>query len=215
MPAWISSRLVQGLLILAAIAAVAASIDVMVSRIDARGYERAEADGNRKIADLKADQLEALRKAEAAARERFEAQNRNMLRLSERLIAASTTIDKQTKQLQERAKNVSTLYRPQPDAALVSVPGWIVTHGWVCDYNRAIGYDMSGSGAGVGGTQNPSCATDPFGRSAVTGERILIHHEEYGGYCRKLEEQVNHLIDHLDFIEGNGKADGGGDARSR
>jgi hypothetical protein len=182
--------------------AVAAVIAAGVSAIDQNGYDRAEAKYLLQIAKDKAAHSKALADAAAEAKAKYDAQARNALRQSELLIAAKTTIDAQTQQLQERSKDVSTQYREQPDAALQPVPGWIVTNGWLCDYNRAIGYGLPGTGADASGVENPACAADPFGPSGVSAERILVHHEEYGSYCRKLEQQVDSLNAHIEFIEG-------------
>jgi hypothetical protein len=192
----IVSRVVPGLILAALLAGA-------VYKIDERGYARAKTKYEAEISVLKLSHLSAVRNAELEANQRFVAQNHNMLRLSESLIAANATIDAQLKKLQERTRDVSTLYRPQPSAPLQSIPDWIVTHGWVCDYNRAIGYGASPveDSASVSGAENTSCTAEPFSASQVSAERILAHHEEYGAYCRKLEQQVDRLIRHIDFVE--------------
>lgn len=194
-PPWILTRVLPGLLVAAALTGAA-------WKIDSNGFHRAEAKYKLKIADNEIAQGKALRDAEIAAKARYDAQSRNALRQSELLIAAKTTIDAQTQQLKERSKDVSTHYREQPSAALQPVPGWIVTNGWLCDYNRAIGYGLPGAGPDADGVENPSCAADAFVPSGVSAERILVHHEEYGGYCRKLEQQIDGLNAHIEFIEG-------------
>lgn len=191
MPAWLTSRFMQALILLGTVGMLGWGVWRGVEAIETRGYERAEA-----------KYLRQLTEAKSAALDRYDMQNRNMLRLSEQLITAKTTIDAQTKKLQERANDVSTRYRPQPDAALQPVPGWIVTRGWVCDYNRAIGYGQPDDSSAVSGDAAATCAADPFAPSDVGAREILVHHEEYGGYCRKLEKQVNVLLDHIDFLEG-------------
>jgi hypothetical protein len=194
-PPWILTRVLPGLLIAAAFAGAA-------WKIDANGYDRAEAKYLLQIATDKAAHNKALADAAAEAKVKYDAQLKNGLRQSELLIAAKTTIDAQTQQLKERSKDVSNHYREQPSAALQPVPGWIVTNGWLCDYNRAIGYRLPGAGTDTGGTENPACAADAFVPSGVSAERILAHHEEYGGYCRKLEQQIDGLNAHIEFIEG-------------
>jgi hypothetical protein len=202
-PTWLTSPLAKFLLVVAVLCGVAWGISWGVHAIDENGYTRAESKYKLQIANDDEKRAETVRLAEAAAQAERDDQARNAIGLAERLMAAKGQIDVLNKRLQERAKNVSTLYRPQPDAALLPVPGWVVTHGWLCDYNRAIGYAMPEAGAAASGIESPSCAADPFGPSSVTGEQILVHHEEYGGYCRKLEEQVKALLDHIDFIEGH------------
>jgi hypothetical protein len=182
--------------------ALVGSVWLIDHRADTRGYNRAEQQYKAQIADMKLSQAVDLQKAQRGEQTRRDAQSRNALRQSELLIAAKEKIDAQSKQLQERAPHVSTLYRQAPSAALQAVPDWLVTHGWVCDYNRATGDDLPAAAAGASGTEDPSCAADPFGPSAVSAERILLHHEEYGAYCRKLEEQRDRLIGHIEFIEG-------------
>lgn len=183
---------------------IAAALGAAVYFVDANGYGRAK--GKYELQIARSDKLRAdeARIADAEHEQNLEEQASNVLRLSEQLITANATIDAQTARLNERATNVSTFYRPQPQAALLPVPGWIVTHGWVCDYNRAIGYSVPGAGAAVGGIESPSCAADAFGPSAVIGSGILVHHEQYAAYCRKLEKQVNALLDQYEFIEKGG-----------
>lgn len=193
-PRWLLTRVLPGLL-------VAALLAFISYRLDAHGYNRAETKYKAEIAATALAQSKAQLAADKEAKDRYDAQSKNMLRLSESLIDANVKVDALTKQLNERAHDVSTQYRARPDADLLPVPDWIVTHGWVCDYNRAIGDGVLGTGPAVGGTENPSCAADAFVPSGVSAERILEHHEEYGAYCRKLEEQVNRLIDDREFIE--------------
>jgi hypothetical protein len=201
MPAWLTTPLSKFLLVAAVLGGAAWGITAGVSAIDTNGYRRAESKYQLQIVTADKTRVEQARLADAEAARKRDGEARNILRLSEQLITAKTVIDTQTKQLQERAHDVSTQYRPQPDAALMPVPDWIVTRGWLCDYNRAIGYSEPGAGAAVGGDAATACAADAFGPSGVSAERILSHHEQYGGYCRKLEQQVNVLLDHIEFVE--------------
>lgn len=192
-------KLLPGLLLALVVAALLGAAGVAVDRF---GYSRAETKYQGEIAALKRAHAEAMLKAEREARATFESQNRNLLRQTEALIDAKATIDAQTRELQkERAKNVSTLYREVPDEPLRPVPGWIVTNGWLCDYNRAIGYGVSDPASGDAGVEEEACKADAFAPSGVTAEEILRHHAEYGGYCRKLEQQIDRLVDHIECIE--------------
>ena len=194
-------------LILGAIIRVIAGtalLATVVIGIDHYGYQRAESKYLLQIAKQKSDAETALKLAEAARDARYAAQNRSMLWLTEQLIAANNVIDVQKIKLQERARDVSTQYRPQPDAALLTVPGWIVTNGWLCDYNRAIdsiGYGLPQAGTAIDRTEDPACQADPFTVSAITAEQILIHHEEYGAYTQSLEQQINRLLDYENEIQ--------------
>jgi hypothetical protein len=208
---WFASPLVKYLGAIAFAAVLTAGVSWVVSsaiaRHDARVYENGyhEAESKYKLqiaADDKKRAEEAFRAKQEQEKKRL-AQEENIRDLSHQLIESNAAVDVLTKRLQERASNVSNFYRAQPGSGLLAVPRWIVTHGWVCDYNRAIGYGLSGAGAVVRGDENPSCAADAFGRSEVTGERILAHHEDYAAYCRKLEKQVDVLLDHIEFVERN------------
>lgn len=203
MPPCLVSPLAKFLLVAAILGGLAWGIASGVKAIDANGYTRAESKYKLQIADADKARADEVQRADKETAQKRVDEARNILRLSEQLITAGTTIDTLTKHLQERVSNVSTQYRPHPDAGLLPVPGWVITHGWVCDYNRAIGYAMSGTDAAVSGDEDPSCTADPFSRSAVTAERILVHHEDYAAYCRKLEEQVSVLLNHIDFVERN------------
>jgi len=209
----LSSAWLKFVFIAAVVGGIGWEITRGIEAIDAAGYARATAEKDRVISKLNADHVAAIAKitadqreeaarAEAAEKQKLDAQARNITYLSEQLIAANARTDALNKQLQERKTDVSTLYREKPGTALLHVPDWTVTNGWVCDYNRAIGYSVPGAGAAVGGAADAACAADPFSRSAVTAERILGHHEEYGAYCQKLEQQVNALLDHIEYVEG-------------
>jgi len=186
MPSW-----AYGLL---AIVALVAAILFGLHTIDARGYQRGES-------ECHAAQIVEAARAEKINQANTDAQNRNLLQLSEQFIAAKATINAQNARLQEHAHAVSIQYRPQPGAALQPVPVWIVPGGWVCDYNRAIGYAVPGAAAAAGGDAAATCAADPFAASGVSAEQILRHHDDYGAYCQNLEHQVNVLLDDREFIE--------------
>ncbi|WP_076592009.1 hypothetical protein [Herminiimonas arsenitoxidans] len=187
-----------------AVIAVAAhwALNRYEAKFDAEGFVRADNMHKLQNASDAAARLLAQSEADAEAKAKLDSEAANVLTLSKQLVTANRVIDVQTKKLNERANDVSTLYRAAPKAELTPVPGWIVTNGWVCDYNTAIGYGFAEDGTAVGGDDNPSCAPDAFGRSEVKAADILTHHNEYGAYCRKLEKQVDALLNHTVFIEG-------------
>jgi hypothetical protein len=195
-PASIMEKVLPGLIIAAVLAFGA-------YKIDQHGYKRATAECSVTITKMKDDQEQADQAAAQKAKVNMDAQNKNLLRLSESLITANQQIEAQAGQLKERVHDVSTQFRLQPTAALQPVPDWVVTRGWVCDYNRAIGYGngVPGDGTAAGGAEDTSCASDAFSPSGISAQRILWHHEQYGTYCRKLEEQLNAILDHEDFVE--------------
>ena len=174
--------------------------------VDHHGYARAKAEYELKIAKSELQAETALGKAKSEDANRYAAAQRSILNLTERLIAADQTVDAQKAQLQKRAKDVSTTYRPAPTAALAPVPGWIVTNGWVCDYNRAAGYatgnGVQEAGATIAGDADTTCEADPFVPSGVTAEQILLHHEEFGAYTVKLEERLQRWADYADQQQG-------------
>ncbi|TCS38509.1 hypothetical protein EDC30_102248 [Paucimonas lemoignei] len=183
---------------------IAIVISVVAWGLDQNGYSRAQSKYELQIATENEKRAETERIAEQKRQAKRDAEARNVLQLSGELLEAKEQIDALKNKLNERAKDVSTQYRPQPAAALVAIPQWIVTNGWVCDYDRAIGYGVPGAaGADIGGVEIQACAADPFERSSIEAEQILRHHEEYGAYCRKLEEQLDRVLRHVDFIEGN------------
>lgn len=189
--------------------AIAALVAFLGYSLDHHGYARAESEYQLKIAnnELMAEKAIGIAKSEEA--DRRAAQQRTILNLTEQLIAANQTIDEQTAQLKSRAKNVSTVYRPAPAADLAPVPGWIVTNGWVCDYNRAAGYaagdGVQQAGATVEGDVDPACEADPFAPSGVTATQILEHHEEFSAYTRKLEQLQLRWVVYSDELQGDNK----------
>lgn len=194
------ARLQKWALWLALLAAIAIAghwaLNRYEAKFDAAGFDRA--DQMHKLQNAKdveqrlIDQLQD----EADAAQRLADETAKVNRLSGDLIKAKAVIDTQAKKLKERANDVSTLYRSQQHEPLNPVPAWLVTNGWVCDYNRAIGYGGAEDGTDIGGDAGVTCAADPFGRNEVSATDILVHHQEYGAYCRKLEQQVNTLLDH-------------------
>jgi len=170
--------------------------------IDANGYDRAEAKYKLQASEAKKNADDALLLAQKRDADKYAAQTRSVVNLSEQLITANTTIDAQKSKLNERAHDVSTQYRPAVGAPLIAVPAWVVTNGWLCDYNRAIGYGVPQAGAVVSGAEDPACQADAFAPSAVTSEQILQHHEAYGAYTQKLEQLVGRLVDYATMIDG-------------
>lgn len=189
---WIEGAIVCALLALAAIG------------LEHDGYHRAETKYELQISNSKVTSDKVLADAREKAQARIDAQAKYAAGLAAQLITAGQTIDQQTKQLKERKNDVSTLHRDRPTDTLQRVPAWIASNGWVCDYNRATGDDgMPAPGAAAGRAASEACQADPFGASRVDAVDILGHHEDYAAYCRKLDQQVDRLLNYIDSAQGD------------
>ncbi|SOZ12068.1 hypothetical protein [Cupriavidus taiwanensis] len=169
------------------------------------GSSRATAIGDSRIAELKRQHTEADAKAidEAAGRLKTEIDRGN--RLSADLAKAEGQIDTLSQQLRTRVDRVTTVYREAPGAALKPLPVCIFTRGWLRDYNAAIGAAVPAAGEGASASSQAPAAgiaadgDDELAPAGIDASSILTHHIDYGARTRKLEEQLNRLID---FEEG-------------
>ncbi|MCW3482102.1 hypothetical protein OL229_21510 [Neisseriaceae bacterium JH1-16] len=134
--------------------------------------------------------------AQAAAQERE-------LRLAERGDALAARLARQqladadaTAQLKRSLDRVSTVYRPAPDAPLQPLPRCVFTRGFVGVLNTAIGAEPvpAADPAGAAAAETDTAgATD----SGVSQADLLDHLTDYGQRCRRLEHQLDALIDWL------------------
>ncbi len=172
--------------------------------VDKNGYNRATLQYQAQIVKDKAAMDKAAQAAKDAAQIKLDAQAQTLRVQETGLIMAGEKIDALTKILKGRSHAESTQYRATPTANLASLPDWIVTNGWLCDYNRAI----DGSGAlpeaatTTPGTDDPACQADPFSPSGTSAESILNHHIEYAAYTAKLDAQLTAVLNYFEFLKG-------------
>lgn len=166
------------------------------------GTSRATAIGDSRIAELKGQHADSNRKATKEAADRLKEETDRGDRLSAELSKAEGQIDSLSQQLSSRVDRVTTVYREAPGAALKPVPRCIFTRGWLRDYNAAIGAAVPAAGEGAGApAQAPAAGVaadgdDELAPAGIDARSILSHHINYGARARKLEEQLNRLIDY-------------------
>ncbi|WP_420996224.1 hypothetical protein ACKI2N_002480 [Cupriavidus sp. 30B13] len=165
------------------------------------GASRATALGDAKLSELQRQTASANAEALRLAGERFAQEVGRGNRLSADLILAETRIDSLSHQLQSRVKDVTTDYRESPGAGLQPLPRCVFTRGWVREYNAAIGADVPVAGQSAGTlAEAPDASATAAGDDKLPANvdqgAILSHHIDYGARARKLEEQLNRLIDY-------------------
>ncbi|MDH0290598.1 lysis protein [Pseudomonas sp. GD04087] len=165
------------------------------------GFEKAKVEGDKALADLR----------EQYANERAQVAQDNLLQYTqqvtranqaeERLLGAQDQIASLQHQLSERIAHVSTQYRPAPGAAPVPAPRFVVTCGWLRDYNLALGADLSAPAACRTASTAEKAAWPAPGsdaellESGVSAADILAHARDYGAWALTNLVQLNGLLD--------------------
>ncbi len=153
--------------------------------------------------ETKAEEARALYRATEFARLRYQAETIRANGLEKQLLTDQQRFANEKRQLQQRISHVTTVYRPAPGAALAPIPRTVFTVGFVRDYNAAIGLPANGAPAAAGsaGDQTDPAAAAGAGLlddSGLSQADILAHISDYGERCRRLDSQVNRLIDRLE-----------------
>lgn len=123
-----------------------------------------------------------------------------------RLLASTAERDQLTEKLKKRVSRVSTLYVPKPGAAPVALPDRPFTIGWVRDYNAALGLRMPPTSEAAGGAARTAAGLyspdtvdgiDPadLARSPVSQGDVLAAHIGNAAVCRRIEAQLNAILD--------------------
>jgi len=156
--------------------------------------------GQRQARDTAAAELTAQRLAAERARIAALLRERQLAErgdaLAARLAAQQLAGADLTAQLKRSLDRVTTVYRPAPDAPLQPLPRCVFTRGFVGVLNTAIGAEPmpATDPAGTADTETDSAdATD----SGVSQADLLDHFTDYGQRCRRLEQQLDALIDWL------------------
>ncbi|KAF1043212.1 MAG: hypothetical protein GAK35_02304 [Herbaspirillum frisingense] len=64
---------------------------------------------------------------------------------------------------------------------------------------------MQQAGGAIGDDVDPACQADPFAPSGVTATQILVHHEEFAAYTRKLELLQRRWVNYSAALQGDAK----------
>lgn len=167
-----------------------------------RGHTTAKAIGDRALADLRLE-YQALR-ADTAEQNLVlyhqQVERANQAELV--FLDAQDEIGRLKQQLtQERINRVSTQYTPARGAAAVAAPRFVVTCGWLRDFNAALGATAPAppncrATAGAQETAWPASGADAeLLESGVTAADILAHARDYGAWALANLAQLNALID--------------------
>lgn len=165
------------------------------------GFRKAKAEGDKALAELR----------EQYANERAQAAQDNLVQYTqqvtranqaeERLVGAQDQIATLQHQLSERIAHVSTQYRPAPGAAPVPAPRFVVTCGWLRDYNLALGADLPAPAACRTASAAEKAAWPAPGadaellESGVSAADILAHARDYGAWALTNLAQLTALLD--------------------
>lgn len=165
------------------------------------GFRKAKAEGDKALAELR----------EQYANERAQVAQDNLVQYSqqvtranqaeERLLGAQGQIASLQHQLSERIAHVSTQYRPAPGAAPVPAPRFVVTCGWLRDYNLTLGADLPAPAACRTASAAEKAAWPAPGsdaellESGVSAADILAHARDYGAWALSNLAQLNALLD--------------------
>nr|WP_313406278.1 lysis protein [Pseudomonas sp.] len=167
-----------------------------------RGHKTAKAAGDQALAELRLEHQKL--RADAAEQNlvlyRQQVERANQAELV--FLDAQDEIGRLKQQLtQERINRVSTQYAPARGAAPVAAPRFVVTCGWLRDFNAALGATApapSGCRAYAGSQETawPAPGSDAeLLESGVTAADILAHARDYGAWALANLAQLNALID--------------------
>ncbi|NMZ73409.1 lysis protein [Pseudomonas nitroreducens] len=165
------------------------------------GYSTAKAQGDKALAELRDQHAQQSAKAAQDNLLEYRQQVTRANQAEERFLGAQDQIVTLQKQLSERIANVSTQYRPAPGAAPVPAPRFVVTCGWLRDYNLALGADLPAPTAcrAATGTQKAAWAApgsdSELLESGVSAADILAHARDYGAWSLANLAQLKALLD--------------------
>ena len=165
------------------------------------GFKKAKADGDKALAELREQHANERTKAAQDNLQQYQQQVARANQAEERFLGAQDQIDNLQHQISERIAHVSTQYRPAPGAVPVPAPRFVVTCGWLRDYNRALGADLPApaacrSSAGTEKAAWPAPGADAeLLESGVSAADILAHARDYGKWALTNLAQLNALLD--------------------
>lgn len=171
------------------------------------GYDKAQAEGNAALSDLKATHADELAQQALAAKRTADAAAERLLAevdrgnaLAKQLADQKDVLRRTTEKLSKEIANVTTNYRRALDAQLEPLPAAVFTNGFVRVWNSALGITSattmqastgtSGIAAPAGGTGT----TDSLD-SGLTQAALLFNHTRNGERAAACRAQLNHLID--------------------
>ncbi|WP_282339407.1 DNA-packaging protein [Pseudomonas sp. PS02288] len=172
------------------------------------GHEAAQADGNRALAELRAEyaaekqaQAEAGQKAAEAAAAKLRDEQARGNQLAADLAAEKDKRRKTTDRLIGEIARVNDLYRAALDAPAEPLPACVFTTGFVRVWNEASGIAASASvptnsgASGVAATTLGAGAPDDLVAPGIGRTELLTNHVRNAEQCSVIRKQLNLLID--------------------
>lgn len=166
-----------------------------------QGYAAGLREGEKALAELREQHAKESTKAAQDNLLEYRQQVTRANQAEERFLGAQDQIATLTKHLSERIAHVSTQYRPAPGAAPVPAPRFVVTCGWLRDYNLALGADLPAPAACRSAASPEATAWAAPGsdaellESGVSAADILAHARDYGAWALANLAQLNALLD--------------------
>lgn len=165
------------------------------------GYEKAKAKGESALQSLRLEYAEQARRAAQENLVLYRQQVERANQAEQQYLDAQGEIGQLQHQLnQERIAHVSNQYRPAPGAAPVPAPRFVVTCGWLRDFNAALGASVPAP-AGCRAAARAAPATWPAAgsdaellESGVSAADILAHARDYGAWALTNLAQLKALL---------------------
>ena len=166
-----------------------------------KGYEKAKAKGESALQSLRLEYAEQARRADQENLMLYRQQVERANQAEQQYLDAQGEIGQLQHQLnQERIAHVSNQYRPAPGAASVPAPRFVVTCGWLRDFNAALGASVPApagcrAAAGAAPATWPAAGSDAeLLESGVSAADILAHARDYGAWALTNLAQLKALL---------------------
>lgn len=176
----------------------AAALAINGSAMYASGHRTAKAEGESALQSLRLEYSEQSRRAAQENLAHYRQQVERANQAEQLFLDGQAQIQQlQTQLNQERIAHVSTQYRPAAGAAPVPAPRFVVTCGWLRDYNAALGASVPAPArcrvaAGAEAGAWPSTGADAeLLESGVSAADILAHARDYGAWALTNLAQLN------------------------
>ncbi len=189
-------RCATAVISIAAMIAVAAGAIAYFS-----GYHAGARAGDAKVAALERQYADRARAAIEQARAKERQQTQRAAALAGDLFAEKARHALEADELKRSIANVTSQYRPTPEAPLEDLPRCVFTGGFVRLWNAAAATDDVPSAGAPAGTVAQADADEALDSGVCLGD-VLAHHVDAAQRARDIESQLNRLID---FIEGEAR----------
>lgn len=180
------------------VALFAAALVINGSAMYDSGHRTAKAEGESALQSLRLEYAEQSRRAAQENLALYRLQVARANQAEQLFLDAQGEIGQLQQQLnQERIAHVSTQYRPAAGAAAVPAPRFVVTCGWLRDFNAALGASVPaparcrGAGGAEAGTWPATGADAELLESGVSAADILAHARDYGAWALTNLAQLN------------------------